>query len=121
MLEEWSAAHGVDERLLEVHAIEGTGLAYALDPAGTSRRVDAAIAAVRARGAQSVILGGAAFASHAASSSLSEPFIDCIAAATHEALASGKAARQKSALPIEPVRLTGLAAPLVVRIGQKFT
>lgn len=88
MLLERLALHPAGERCREVLALDGTGLDFAGHPAHLVAALDAAAATLLARGAATIILGGAALAGLAPRLRTPARFVDCVLAAADQAMAA---------------------------------
>lgn len=92
MLLERLALHPAGGQCRDVMALDGTGLDFAGHPAHLVAELDAAATTLLARGAATIILGGAALAGLAPRLRTPARFVDCVLAAADQAMAASACA-----------------------------
>jgi len=115
MLRERIAVAGASRLLVDVFALDGTGLDALGGPDALVRALAAAVETAIAHGAANIILGGATLAGLGPRLPVGPRYVDCISAALVEA---GEARRRLAGRKFSDRRSVGLSTPLQALLAR---
>jgi Asp/Glu/hydantoin racemase len=116
MLQERIAVAGATRLLVDVFALDGTGLDALGGPESLVRALEGAVETAVSHGAANIILGGATLAGLGPRLPAGPRYIDCTSAAMAEA---GEARRRLAARKLSDRRSVGLSTPLQALLARR--